>query len=321
MKSVLAASLGLATLASANNVYPQHPHFNYRRQNTTASAGAEELTTLTVQSTSIRTIISCAPTVTNCPANSASLTQLASTAPEQVSTVLVTDVIQLATTICPVTAAQGISSSVISVAATGGITGTTITGTTPGATGGVAVPTPAPTGGFGNGTLPSPPVTAVSPEASNPPAEGGDDEEDCEPDVTTQVSTSVATLTSGVPVTVTITNAGGNGNGGGVEVSTSTSFTTFVTAIPVTKTVINTESSPESTGESSPVEGGSGSGSEGTTLSGTTTTTAYSTGTKTATLTSKVTKPTGDSSPVDTNSNSSGSGSGSGADAEGSCVP
>lgn len=316
MKSVLAASLGLATLASANNVYPQHPHFNYRRQNTTASAGGEALTTLTVQQTSIRTIISCAPTVTDCPANSASLTQLASTAPEQVSTVLVTDVIQLATTICPVTAAEGISSSVISVAATGGITGTTITGTTPGAT---PVPTPAPTGGYGNGTLPSPPITAVSPEASNPPAgeETGDDEDECEPDVTTEVSTSVATLTSGVPVTVTITNGGGNGNGGGVEVSTSTSFTTFVTAIPVTKTVVRTESSPESTGESSPVEGGSGG--EGTTISGTTTTTAYTTGTKTATLTSKVTKPTGDSTPVDTNSNSSGSGSGS--DAEGSCVP
>lgn len=313
MKSVLAASLGLATLASANNVYPQHPHFNYRRQNTTASAGAEELTTLTVQQTSIRTIISCAPTVTDCPANSASLTQLASTAPEQVSTVLVTDVIQLATTICPVTAASGISSSVISVAATGGITGTTITGTTPGA---IPAVTPAPTGPFGNGTIPTAAVTNVSPEASSPPAtgeEGGDDE--CEPDTTTQVSTSVATLTSGVPVTVTVTN----GNGG-AEVSTSTSFTTFVTAIPVTKTVINTESSPESTGESSPVEGGSGSGSgEGTTISGTTTTTAYTTGTKTATLTSKVTKPTGDSSPVDTNSNSSGSGSGS--EAEGSCVP
>lgn len=196
MKSVLAASLGLATLASASNVYPQHPHFNYRRQNTTSSvaAGGEELTTLTVQTTSIRTIISCAPTVTDCPANSASLTNLS---PDQVSTVLVTDVIQLATTICPVTAAEGISSSVISVAATGGITGTTITGTA--GAGAVPTPAPAPSAQFpaGNGTLPTPPVTAVSPEASNNPgSEGGDDEDECEPDVTTQVSTSVATLTS-----------------------------------------------------------------------------------------------------------------------------
>lgn len=221
MKSVLAASLGLATLASANNVYPQHPHFNYRRQNTTASAG-EQLTTLTVLTTSVRTVISCAATVTDCPANSASLTNLASVAPEQVSTVLVTDVIQLATTICPVTAASGISSSVISVAATGGITGTTITGTTPGA---IPVATPAPTGQYSNGTIPTPPVTASSPEASTPAS--GDDEDECEPDVTTLVSTSVATLTSGIPVTVTLTNGGGSGNGGGVEVSTSTSFTTF----------------------------------------------------------------------------------------------
>lgn len=317
MKSALVASLGLATLASANNVYPQHPHFNYRRQNGTAIAGAGELTTLTVQQTSIRTIISCAPTVTNCPANQASLTQLASTAPEQVSTVLVTDVIQLATTICPVTEAQAVSSSVISVAATGGITGTTITGTAPG-----VIPTmAAPTGGnFPNGTQPTPPITANSPTATGPAGEeGGDDEDECEPDVTTEVSTSVATLTSGIPVTVTVTN----GNGGAEE-STSTSFTTIVTAIPVTKTVVVTESSPESTGESSPVEGGSGSGEgsdEGTTISGTTTTTAYTTGTRTATLTSKVTKPTGDSSPVDTNSNSSGSGTGEGSDAEGSCVP
>lgn len=92
----------------------------------TPSSGGE-LTTLTVMSTQVRTVISCAPTVTNCPADSSALSELASTAPEQVSTVLVTDLVQLATTICPVTAAESVSSSVISVAATGGITGTTIT--------------------------------------------------------------------------------------------------------------------------------------------------------------------------------------------------
>lgn len=94
---------------------------------TVPTSAQEELTTLTVLSTQVRTVISCAPTVTNCPADSSSLSNLASTAPEQVSTVLVTDVVQLATTICPVTAAESVSSSVISVAATGGITGTTIT--------------------------------------------------------------------------------------------------------------------------------------------------------------------------------------------------
>lgn len=86
----------------------------------------EELTTMTVLTTSIRTVISCAPSVTNCPANSASLASLASSAPEQVATVLVTDTIQLATTICPVTAAEAVSSSVYSAAATGGITGITV---------------------------------------------------------------------------------------------------------------------------------------------------------------------------------------------------
>lgn len=307
MKSVLAASLGLATLASANNVYPQHPHFNYRRQNGTVTPGAGELTTLTVQQTSVRTVISCAPTVTNCPSNQASLTELASVRPEQVSTVLVTDIIQLATTICPVTEAQAVSSSVISVAATGGITGTTITGTAPG-----VLPTLAPSGQFPNGTQPSPPITAISPK---PTGDSGDDddEDECEPDITTEVSTSVATLTSGVPVTVTITN----GNGG-AEQTTTTSFTTIVTAIPVTKTVVVTESSPEATGDSDPVKGGSG-----VTISGTTTTTAYTTGTRTATLTSKVTSPTGDRTPVDSNGKSSGSGSGSGEGRgpEGSCVP
>lgn len=94
---------------------------------TVPTPASEQLTTLTVLSTQVRTVISCAPTVTNCPADSSSLSNLASTAPEQVSTVLVTDVVQLATTICPVTAAESVSSSVISVAATGGITGTTIT--------------------------------------------------------------------------------------------------------------------------------------------------------------------------------------------------
>lgn len=121
---------------------------------TVPTSAADELTTLTVLSTQVRTVISCAPTVTNCPADSSSLSNLASTAPEQVSTVLVTDVVQLATTICPVTAAESVSSSVISVAATGGITGTTITASAnlPGAlptdapspsdTGAVAVPQP-----------------------------------------------------------------------------------------------------------------------------------------------------------------------------------
>lgn len=188
MKNVLAASLGLATLASASS-YPRHPHFNYRRTNESTSA-AEELTTLTVLSTSLRTVLSCAATVTNCPANSASLTNLASTAPEQISTVVVTDVIQLATTICPVTAAESYSSSVLSVAATGGITGHTLAASTTG-----AGATPLPSGvagvgpsGYGNSPAPTQAASAtsaVSPEATSLAA-----------DSSVVVSTSVATLST-----------------------------------------------------------------------------------------------------------------------------
>lgn len=147
---------------------------------TLPTPASEQLTTLTVLSTQVRTVISCAPTVTNCPADASSLSNLASTAPEQVSTVLVTDVVQLATTICPVTAAEAVSSSVISVAATGGITGTTITATqdlpgalptdaqSPSASG--AVPAPQPSGEAATppelpGALPSG-SAAVPPESA-----------------------------------------------------------------------------------------------------------------------------------------------------------
>lgn len=146
---------------------------------TVPTPASEQLTTLTVLSTQVRTVISCAPTVTNCPADSSSLSELASTAPEQVSTVLVTDVVQLATTICPVTAAESVSSSVISVAATGGITGTTITASqdlpgalptdAPSPSGTGAVPVPQPSGGAATsklpGALPSE-SAAVPPESS-----------------------------------------------------------------------------------------------------------------------------------------------------------
>lgn len=128
---------------------------------TVPTAASGELTTLTVLSTQVRTVISCAPTVTNCPADSSSLSDLAATAPEQVSTVLVTDVVQLATTICPVTAAESVSSSVISVAATGGITGTTLTASLTGSVALPAVTLPSDSG-VGNGPLPSGDAAASS---------------------------------------------------------------------------------------------------------------------------------------------------------------
>ena len=70
-------------------------------------------TTLTVEATTIRTVISCAPTVTSCPAasESSAISALPSGA---VSTVVVTDTIAQYTTICPVTAASSLSSSIAS---------------------------------------------------------------------------------------------------------------------------------------------------------------------------------------------------------------
>ncbi|KAL2276264.1 hypothetical protein FJTKL_01028 [Diaporthe vaccinii] len=139
---------------------------------TLPTSAQEQLTTLTVLSTQVRTVISCAPTVTNCPADSSSLSNLASTAPDQVSTVLVTDVVQLATTICPVTAAESVSSSVISVAATGGITGTTITqsASLPGSLPTDAAPSPSGTGA-GAGPQPSGEAAASSAISADIPSE------------------------------------------------------------------------------------------------------------------------------------------------------
>lgn len=84
-----------------------------------ASESDEQLITLTVLTTSIHTMLSCAPAVTDCPVNFASQTSL----PEGMSTVLITETLELSTTVCPVTAAESISASILSMAARGGITG------------------------------------------------------------------------------------------------------------------------------------------------------------------------------------------------------
>ncbi|KAJ4391117.1 hypothetical protein N0V93_004732 [Gnomoniopsis smithogilvyi] len=89
----------------------------------TPSTG-DALTTLTVRSTSIRTAVSCAPTVTSCPVRNA--TALLTRLPEGMSTVLITETLDLSTTVCPVTAAESILSSILSVAARGGMAGKVI---------------------------------------------------------------------------------------------------------------------------------------------------------------------------------------------------
>ncbi|PNP39960.1 hypothetical protein TGAMA5MH_08226 [Trichoderma gamsii] len=96
----------------------------------TDAADAAAATTLTVLATSVHTVISCAPTVTNCPARS-NQTAIASLPESAKTTVVVTDTVVLATTICPVAQASSISSSLQAAHSSGLITGSTITATTP----------------------------------------------------------------------------------------------------------------------------------------------------------------------------------------------
>ncbi|KAI1162825.1 hypothetical protein F5B18DRAFT_361349 [Nemania serpens] len=80
--------------------------------NTTTAAAGTGLTTLTISATSVETLISCAPTVTNCPTLSGT-GALPTSLPEGVSTVLVTTVIDVTTTVCPITEVPAVSSSVL----------------------------------------------------------------------------------------------------------------------------------------------------------------------------------------------------------------
>ncbi|KAI0006694.1 hypothetical protein F4779DRAFT_552138 [Xylariaceae sp. FL0662B] len=116
MKSTTLALGLLAGVASASyQHHPRHYHNPYWRRNETASVGPS--TTLTVAVTSVQTITSCAPTVTNCPVGSGN-----STGPA-----VVTQVVDLTTTVCPVTAAESVSSSLVNAHSSGLIAGTTRT--------------------------------------------------------------------------------------------------------------------------------------------------------------------------------------------------
>ncbi|KAK7431602.1 hypothetical protein QQZ08_001820 [Neonectria magnoliae] len=118
MKSTVAA---LGMFAAAANAYTFPRHVHYRRDNGTETG----LTTLTVLTTQVQTITSCAPTVTNCPArDQTAIDQLPET---DKTVVVVTNTVVLTETVCPVADASSISSDVIEKAQTGGITGYTLT--------------------------------------------------------------------------------------------------------------------------------------------------------------------------------------------------
>ncbi|KAF4988306.1 hypothetical protein FGRMN_9857 [Fusarium graminum] len=117
MKSVIASIGMLAAVANAYQ-FPQHAH--YRRDN-----GTDTQTTLTVKTTVVETITSCAPTVTNCPARDQ--TAIAQLPESDRTTYTATHTVVLTEVVCPVSDASSIYTSVLHDAETGGVTGKTIT--------------------------------------------------------------------------------------------------------------------------------------------------------------------------------------------------
>ncbi|KAK7920622.1 hypothetical protein PG985_008644 [Apiospora marii] len=136
MKSTTVALGFLTGVSSAAYNHPRHfhspPRF-YRRDNGTNNAypvaappAAEaQQTTLTVAVTNYHTVVSCAPTVTNCPANANNTAAMSSMPASDLVTKVQTSIVDLYTTVCPVTAAESVSKSVVQAHSSGYIVGTT----------------------------------------------------------------------------------------------------------------------------------------------------------------------------------------------------
>ncbi|CCE26866.1 related to lustrin A [Claviceps purpurea 20.1] len=97
----------LAMMAAVASAVNPGKHMYFRRNAT------EPMTTLVVKTTQLHTIVSCAPTVTNCPAHA---TGIATLPDSEKITKVVTDTVILATTVCPVTDIAKASSSAINSA-------------------------------------------------------------------------------------------------------------------------------------------------------------------------------------------------------------
>lgn len=255
MKSAVAV-LGLAAIANAFE-FPKHAQYHHKRSNYTEPAGTSaaagsgsDYTTVTVLTTQVRTITSCAPTVTNCPARQTAIDQLPA---NQKHVVYVTDTVVLTETVCPVSEAGKVSSSVIQQAQTGGITPQyTITATAPGATTPAAAAIPLSTGY-------SAPVTDSD-------SSGGENTS-----LTTLVSTTVVDKT----LTLTISN----------QVTTTTVQSTIETTVTVPCSQVTDQAvkSGEDNSGVSPTKGSGNSYGQGSSATEDTTTTV--TGTKTITIT------------------------------------
>ncbi|KAK1242125.1 hypothetical protein MKX07_000111 [Trichoderma sp. CBMAI-0711] len=234
MKSAAVAAFGLfAGLASASQPIR---HLHFPRSNTTSVAVDDAApTTLTVIATSVHTVISCAPTVTNCPARLNS-TGVGSLPDSAVTPVIVTDTIVLATTVCPVAEASSISSSLQAAHSSGVITGSTIKGRPP------AAVTPPPSAGA------SVTVSDVVTEKTLTYTIGKG------------ADTSVVTTTIKATTQQTITLTSVVGNGGNAQPTTTTTATsTGTTTVTVVPEQSGSGSSGSNTGGDVPPANGEGS--------------------------------------------------------------
>ncbi|KAI0485492.1 hypothetical protein F4859DRAFT_384665 [Xylaria cf. heliscus] len=248
MKSTTVAFGLFAGLASAYNHHARHVHAPYVRRNETAAPS----TTLTVAITSVHTITSCAPTITNCPANAGN-----STGP-----VTVTEVIDLTTTVCPVAEATSISSSVVDAHSSGLVTGTTHVLTT---TSDSPVQTPAPSSGAGVSVYP----TVGSQDATLTMTLGPEGSQSITVTTIHSTFTQMVTITeSPLPSSSSDSSAGtggsgngGSGNGGDVTSEEGTTTTTLTSTSTRTVTVPGSASTSTVIGSGSGSDSGNGNGS------------------------------------------------------------
>ncbi|KAJ4125549.1 hypothetical protein NW768_009170 [Fusarium equiseti] len=234
MKSVVASIGMLAAVANAYQ-FPQHAH--YRRDYN----GTDSQTTLTVKTTVVETITSCAPTVTNCP--SRDQTAIAQLPESDKTTLTATHTVILTEVVCPVAEASSIYTSVLHDAETGGVTGKTITADVPMNTGGAYPP---PTQGE---------KTVVSDYTTDQVVTLTQGEET----ITTTIHKTIQkTLT--VPAGPEVTNDGSKGNGTPEEDTTTT--TTKTTTGTITKTIQRVGETGPATGGDSGYSTGKGEGED-----------------------------------------------------------
>lgn len=172
----------------------------------TSAADPAAATTLTVLATSVHTVISCAPEVTNCPARQTAIASLPESAK---TTVVVTDTVVLATTICPIEQASSISSSLQAAHSSGLITGSIITASAPAKT----------TKAQAAAT-----TSAASSAATTAAAPGGDENAQCSAPRIITVS-EVVTVTAGqeaASATAAAATSAGVANNAGVGSSQTT---------------------------------------------------------------------------------------------------